>query len=352
MEIDVRQFSSDKILKHLDRVNAWLTGENPSPITVELDMTNLCNHRCPECSGWYFQDKNHDSLPYDLAKDIVRQLAKAKVRGLIFTGGGEPLCHPDITKILKLAHNLGLDTGFITNGSLITEEIGKDLLSCCRWIRISLDAASAKTFKKVHGMDKDAFHKIIANIQLLITIKKRLDSSATVGIGYLTSNHTDDEMLEAAKLCRRLNVDYLQFRPMQIHNNGKFEYHLSDITKNIHRCMNENVDGFKVLYSKHKYDMMKDKEYGRNYKKCYGQQFATVIAADAKAYLCCHMRGYGKYCIGDLKKNTFEEIWNSEQRKRVVENIDFKDCIPLCRDNTFNQILWNIKQPREHVNFL
>ncbi len=50
MEIDVRQFSSDKILKHLDRVNAWLKGENPYPITVEMDVTNICNHRCPECS--------------------------------------------------------------------------------------------------------------------------------------------------------------------------------------------------------------------------------------------------------------------------------------------------------------
>src|SRR3989338_2106152 len=93
-QIDVRQFSSDKILKHLDRVNAWLRGENPPPITVELDMTNLCNHKCPECSGWYFQSRNHNSLPNDLAEDIIKQLAKAKIRGLIFTGGGEPLCHP------------------------------------------------------------------------------------------------------------------------------------------------------------------------------------------------------------------------------------------------------------------
>ncbi len=69
-------------------------------------------------------------------------------------------------------------------------------------------------------------------------------------------------------------------------------------------------------------------------------------------YICCHMRGHDKYCIGDLKKNTFTEIWSSEQRKKVVENIDFRDCIPLCRDNTFNQILWNIKEPRDHVNFL
>jgi len=352
MGIDVRQFSSDKILKHLDRVNAWLRGENPIPITVELDITNVCNHRCPECSGSYSQDRNGDSLPFDLSKEIIGQLAKAQVRGLIFTGGGEPLCYSHAIEVVKLAHRLGLDIGFITNGSLITERIAKVLLDCCTWLRISLDAASADTFKKVHGMDGGAFNKVCDNISLLVNLKKEFKSQATIGVGYLTCDYTKDEMYKAAKLCKKLGVDYFQFRPMQMHNNGMFEYHSTDITKNIIRCIKEDEGGFQVLYSKHKYDMMRQKDYGRNYKKCYGHQFATVIGADAKVYVCCHMRGHEKYCLGDLKENTFEEIWNSQKRREVVESIDFRDCMPLCRDNTFNQILWNIKQPREHVNFL
>jgi MoaA/NifB/PqqE/SkfB family radical SAM enzyme len=352
MEIDVRQFSSDKILKHLDRVNAWLKGRNPSPITAEIDMTNLCNHRCPECSGWYFQNRNADSLPLYLAQDIIRQLSKARVRGLIFTGGGEPLCYPYIEEVVKLAYGLGLEVGFITNGSLINEKIARVLLDCCTWLRISLDAASAETFERIHGMDGNTFDAVINNITLLTEMKNEVKSKTTIGVGYLTSDFTKDEMYDMSILCRKLGVDYLQFRPMQIHNNGKFKYHRTNIKKEIIRCLKESNDGYKVLYSKHKYDMMRKKNYGRNYQKCFGQQFATVIAADSRMYICCHMRGYDKYCIGDLKKNTFEEIWNSEQRKSVVENIDFQDCVPLCRDNTFNQILWNIKQPREHVNFL
>jgi len=349
---DVRQFSSDKILKHIDRVNAWLKRENPRPITVELDMTNVCNHRCPECSGWYFQNRNGDTLSIDLANGIIRQIANAGVRGLIFTGGGEPLCHPNIKEAVKLAYKLGLDTGFITNGTLINKEIAEVLLECCIWMRVSLDAASKETFEKIHGLDGNAFDKVVDHIGLLTKMKKYLNSRATIGVGYLTSDYTKDEMFDMATLCRRLGVDYLQFRPLQIHNNGKFEYHRPDIKGEIFRCVKESKDGYKVLYSKHKYDMMEEENYGRNYKRCFGHQFATVIGADARMYVCCHMRGYDKYCIGDLKKNTFEEIWNSEKRKKVVENIDFRDCVPLCRDNTFNQILWNIKEPREHSNFL
>jgi len=352
MQIDVRQFSSDKILKHLDRVDAWLKGGNPFPVTVELDMTNVCNHRCPECSGGYFQNRKADVLPLDLAKDIITQLVAAKVRGLIFTGGGDPLCHPHIEDVIRLAYNLDLDIGFITNGSLINEGIARVLLECCTWLRISLDAASHKTFEKIHGMDGNAFTKVIDNISLLTQIKHKLNSKTTIGVGYLTCDYTREEMLDMAILCKKLGVDYLQFRPMQMHDNGEFGYHRNNIELDIEECVKESNAEFRVLYSKHKYDMMKEKDGGRNYKKCYGHQFAAVIAADARLYICCHMRGCEKYCIGNLKKNSFEEIWNSEKRKKIAENIDFQDCIPLCRDNTFNQILWNIKQPREHINFL
>jgi hypothetical protein len=159
-------------------------------------------------------------------------------------------------------------------------------------------------------------------------------------------------MIRAAVLCRRLGVDYLQFRPLQVHVDGSFKYDRKDITGEIERCMKESRTGFKVLCSQHKYEMMQDASFGRHYGICYGHQFATVIAADARMYLCCHMRGHSRYCLGDLRRNSFREIWNSRRRKRVAANIDFRDCVPLCRDNTFNQILWNIRQPREHVNFL
>src|SRR3990167_2825275 len=119
---DVRQFSSDKILKHLDKIHDWLSGKNPSPITVELDMTNICNHRCPECVSSYFQNIDKSFLSQSIVLRIIKELSDAGVRGLIFTGGGEPLCNPQTVNAVKYAHKQGLDIGFITNGSLLNEE--------------------------------------------------------------------------------------------------------------------------------------------------------------------------------------------------------------------------------------
>ncbi len=350
---DVKQFSSDKILKHLDRVQAWLEGKNPYPVTVELDLTNLCNHDCPQCVVSYFRVKNDDTLSTELAKDIIDQLTEAKIRGLIFTGGGEPLCHPDSVEIVKYAGELGNDIGFITNGELINEQNAPVLLDNCRWIRVSLDAGTPETFAQIHGTSKERFHNVVSGLESLVKFKQELNIDCTVGGGFLTSRDTTGEMERTAELCRDLGVDYLQFRPMQFRDENGFDYEVGDVLEQIEDALKYAEKDYDVLFSKHKYEMMKRKDYGRNYGKCCGQQFATVIAASAKMYICCHLRGVEKYCLGDLKNKSFKEIWHSDKRREVISRVkDFKDCIPLCRDNTFNQILWNIKQPKEHKNFL
>lgn len=345
-------FSSKKILKHLDRVYEWSNGGNPPPITVEMDMTNVCNHACPECAAQYIKSRDRSHLPEDLARRIISELAEFGVRGLIFTGGGEPLCHNHSADMVRLANQSGLDIGFITNGQLLNPDTSHILLSNCVWLRVSLDAATPETFARVHGTSSSSFHKIIDNIKHLIQMKKTLNCDTTVGVGFLTDQTTVDEMEIAAELCRDLQVDYLQYRPMQIHTNGHYSYRKVEVQDLIDRCSRYGTPTFNVLCSKHKYDMMKTGNYGRYYKKCYGHQFATVIAATGKMYICCHHRGQEKYEIGDLTHQSFQDIWNSEQRIDVYNSINFKDCMPLCRDNTFNQILWDIKCPAEHVNFL
>lgn len=349
---DVKQFSSDKILKHLDRVNDWIQGGNPPPITVELDMTNVCNHHCPECVVNYFRLSDENSLPRTLAERIIDELGEAGVRALIFTGGGEPLCHPDTPDMVTRARARGMDVGFITNGQLLKPESAEKILRNCIWVRVSLDAATPEVFQKTHGKNGASFNKVVENIVMLVKTKKELGSSCTVGVGYLTSKDTQGDLRKAALLCKGLGVDYIQYRPMQIHNGGQFEYDWEDVAAEVEGCLDLGGNGFNVLYSKHKYDMMKRCDYGRDYGECYGHQFATVVSATGKMYICCHLRGYEKYRLGNLKEKSFVEIWNSEERKAAYNSIDFNDCIPLCRCNTFNQVLWNVTRPKEHVNFL
>ena len=353
--MDVKQFSADKILAHLDRIEEWVRTGISRPITFELDMTNLCNHKCPSCFGFYGR-YSRDSLIFKEAKDIIYQIKKFGGKGLTFTGGGEPLCNVDTIKAVEYARKVGLDVGFITNGMLINKKISKILLKNCVWIRISLDAATPAMFRFTHGMNEKAFDKILYNIRLLVKDKKRFCSKTTIGVGYLTSPESKEEIYKFAILCHNLKVDYAQFRPLL----SRFGNHRVDYSKKaqeeiigkVQKSIELSKDGFQVLYSKHKYDCINDSQVIRSYNACYGHNFAAVISADKKMYICCHFRGVRKYCIGDLTKKSLKEIWLSKERKKVYESINLINCIPLCRCNTFNTILWNIKQEKIHLNFI
>jgi len=352
--IDVKQFSSDKILSHIDRISEWLEKDFSHPITYEIDMTNKCNNKCPFCFGYFQREKNINSISKSRAFEIIKQIADFGGRGITFTGGGEPLCNSSTIEAVKCARSLGLDVGFITNGALLDEKAAEVLVKNCTWIRVSLDAGTAEVYKKTHGMGPDTFEKILGNIETLVKVKKRNKSETTLGAGYLTPPVKKEDMRDFVLLCRKLGLDYAQFRPiLKKFGEKRIDFDSKETIDYIKELSIEYSDQTtSVLFSRHKYSELENGNSVRPYKKCYGHNFAAVIAADEKMYLCCHTRGLEKYCLGDLKKLTIEEIWKSEKRKKVVKNIDFRDCPYMCRCDSFNTILWHIKKEKQHVNFL
>lgn len=355
-------FSGEKILGHMDRVAEWLETGRSRPVTYELDLTNICNQRCPHCVG-YYPDLNQARMHRDEARAIIKQIADFGGRGLTFTGGGDPLASPLATDAVAYARSVGLDVGFITNGQALTEDKARVLLENCQWLRVSLDAATPEVFKVSHGMEEAAWRQVLANVRTLTRLKRELGSSCTIGVGFLTSHETKKDIYAFAALGKDLGVDYAQYRPLlRRHGEGDVDYSDAEILSEMNRAARLSEEGYRVLHSEHKYKLIAAGQVERPYKLCHGQHFAAVVSADKKMYVCCHMRGVEKYCIGDLSKQSLPELWNSEERKRVADSVDFDDCPPLCRCDSFNNILWDIKEnggqpepssePKEHPNFI
>ena len=281
----------------------------------------------------------------DEAKRIIQQIKEIGARGITFTGGGDPLVNPAAMDAIRFAKESGLDVGFITNGQALNEESCDAILKTCVWTRISVDAATPEIFFKTHGMGARSFEVVLENIRLLVRRKRELGSATTVGIGFLTSNETEPDIYSFAALGQELGVDYAQYRPLlRRMGEEEIDYSSKRILDEMLRAQDEfSNDVYRVVCSEHKYRRIEAGKTDRPYKKCYGQHFAAVVAADQKMYVCCHMRGVEKYAIGDLSSQSLEEIWNSEKRQKIADTIDFKDCPPLCRCDSFNEILWDLK---------
>jgi MoaA/NifB/PqqE/SkfB family radical SAM enzyme len=359
-----RPFAADKIFAHKDRVAEWLATGRSRPVTVELDMTNVCNQKCPHCFGFY-PERDQARMCLAEAKAVLEQLKEAGARGVTFTGGGDPTVNPDTPAAVRHARALGLDVGFITNAQRLTPDAARAVVECCTWARVSLDAATPEVFRLTHGMAAPEWEKVLGNVRLLVRLKRESGSAVTLGVGFLTSAATKRDIRAFAALGAELGVDYAQYRPL-LRRHGEPEQDYSDasvLEEMLAARAAYETPSYKVLCSEHKYRLIAQGELERPYKKCYGQDFAAVVGADRKMYVCCHMRGVPKYELGDLNETTVSELWGSEKRRAVADSVDFKDCPPLCRCDSFNQILWQLKEearsladapegPWEHPNFI
>jgi len=275
-------------------------------------------------------------------KDVINQLSPF-LKGLVFTGGGEPLCNNFTIDAVIYAKQKGLDVGFITNGELITEKIAEKLVENCSWVRVSVDAADEKDYLLVHGKGRDSYKKVLEGIGFLINAKKKFGGNCTIGAAYLTNEKLSKGMFSFSKKMKQLGVDYVQFRP--------FHFDKFNVDSEIGECKKLENEDFKVEVSRMRYDK---NEY--EYPVAYRDYFTTVLAADGKLYPDCFTRGMRGYALGDLNHDIFEEIWNSEKKKEIIENkLKMKNCPVMCRYDSLSNLLWNIKQVNEggkHLSFV
>ena len=361
-------FTTDKMFAHADRIAEWQRGRLPPPVTVELDLTNLCNHACPGCTFSYLVNISRDSIPMELAESIVDQLADCGVRAVTFSGGGEPLVYgPE--RVLSLMERItarGMDTALITNGSLLNDE---RFMSLCKWVRVSLDGYDADTFARFHGRNDKEFAKVVEGLHLMgqIAIRRRNAGlpCATLGAGFLTDAGTlgRGDFVKMAEFCAGIDgLDYVQFRPLVVNMVADATLQgggaaidndtLQGVLREYQAAKQYARDDFKVLMFAGKYQTLAQPGFGKTYDKCLGHFLEAVVSADARVYICCHTQGQERFCLGDLRQNTFDEVWRSERAKSVYEATDPRyHCPPVCRMHMQNLSLQSIQEAM-HPNFI
>jgi|GEM_PF-2823569 len=333
-----------KLGVHRDRVVEWVETGDTVPVTWELDLTNECQHRCHLCQGGRYPVGAH--MGNEQIDRTIKQVAALGGRGLIFTGGGEPVLHDHLDAALALTTASGMDAALITNGGA-GPRAWNVAVEHCTWVRFSMDAWDATSYKQTHGVGKAAWKQALGAIESCVAAKKH--GQADVGAAFLCDAENETGMVAAARLARELGVDYFQVRPY--HTTPKMERQRLDVERimtphfweRLHEAQRLGTSTFAVFASLPKYRRIEAKDFVRHYTKCWGQSFAATIAADCRLYLCCHARANQWLCLGDLTEATLEEIWFGPKRRRVVESLNLDGCVPLCRCDALNEELETIR---------
>ena len=301
-----------KFLKHDE-----FTKNLRTPITCQIILTNSCNLKCYFCGNKHRKTKGweNNQAPVEKIKNLIDDLKDLGVKGIEFTGGGEPLLYPHFEKVAQYALNKGIKIALVTNGTKLSE-IPLSLLENMDWIRISINS-SHSNYKKIHGVD--CYDNVIKSLKYINGLK-----IPNKGVSYIFGIHSDlKDAQELLNDIQSFNLDYFRVS--------------SDISKNIKINIGElESSQIPIVNSS---DRCK-----RVSKTCGIFYYKPVINCDGNIYPCCIMT----YIENNLIGRDFDI-------KSVINNknirVDTSKC-PYCTLSQINDLIEAMNKPMKNIQFV
>ncbi len=173
-----------------------------TPRLIFWEVTKGCNLRCIHCRATATELMSPDDLPTGKALNIISQIADYG-NPILVLSGGEPLYRHDIFELAEYANSRGLRTALATNGTLVTAEVAQRIKdSGIRRVSISLDGSDADTHDAFRGIP-GAFDAAVYGMKNL----QRLGVS--VQINTTIARHNAHQLPAVLDLARRLGADAL-----------------------------------------------------------------------------------------------------------------------------------------------
>jgi len=355
--MDKYKIDSHKLMYHVERVSDWVKGRLIYPVYMEVSPAGSCNHRCVYCA-LDFMEYQPRFLETGIFKSRLKEMGRLGVKSIMYAGEGEPFLHKDMADIIAATKKSGIDAAVTSNAVLFSEKIAALALPYLSWIKVSINAARPLTYAKIHRTGQEDFGKVIKNMAYAAELRRKKGYSCTLGMQaiLLPDNYGEIELL--AKKARSIGMDYLVVKPYSQHplsktikfKDIKYDKYLDLASK----LKSINTGNFNVVFRMH--TMQKWDRQERNYKHCLALPFWAYIDAGGSVWACSMYLTKSKFCLGNIYKNSFKEIWESAKRDNLTrwaaKELNTSKCRVNCRMDEVNRYLWELTHPSEHVNFI
>ena len=230
-----------------------------------VEITNACNLRCKMCPVNRGMKRKTQYMDFSLFKEIVD-----KNRGVEFVlpfQWGEPLLHKDFLKMVKYATSKGIRVMFTTNGTMLNDDICRKIAeSGAERITISFDGIG-ETHTKIRGFD---YYKLREKVLNLKKIRDEVKSKLKIDISMVVFKETENDVGRLYEEWGSV-ADRVQLIPRFV--SGKRAVRCRELWRGI-----------------------------------------IVVLCDGRVSICC--ADYeGEAIVGDARKQTLAEIWNSKKMR-------------------------------------
>ena len=301
------------------------------PQSVSVVLTNACNLRCLTC--WSYSplrkelpmaDWRRKRLGRELLAPLFAELAALGTERVIFTGGGDPLAHPEALEVFADARSAGLKVTLISNLTLVRDRAAFLALRL-NTILANFSCADPETYVAFHpGRSEADFHTLIALLREVVASGTQLKLVFVV----CTVNY---HVLEKALLLAKELGASVQFKLMSAIDETQSlvlteaqrdtlfaqRAHLESLGATA------NLDTFFTELSGSAPDRFPIEEVG-----CFAGHWYARVDGDANVRFCCNPNS--ALTLGNLHTATFTDLWRSQAWQTLRTRLHSGDFLPGC----------------------
>jgi MoaA/NifB/PqqE/SkfB family radical SAM enzyme len=314
------------------------------PVCVYLEVTNRCNLLCETCPRTFEALEPPADMSWALFTAIIDQLPGLK--RAVLHGVGEPMLVKELPRMIRYLKERGVYVLFNTNGTLLAPRKRRELIATgLDELRVSIDAADAKSFLKVRG--KDMFDRIVRDVGAFTALQREIGAATPRVSLWLTGlKETIDQLPDFVRLAARIGVGEVHLQRLVFDDLGRglarAESSLFERTQEaeeaaiadaeaIGRALGVAIDASGATEPG---ISLKRGQESAPWSACRRPWALMYFTAHGRALPCCiapfSARDYATYTLGDATQQSLREIWNGaayqDFRAALVSDAPPKPC--------------------------
>lgn len=278
----------NKITERIDNVtdcSKSLTVPTPMPKSVKIELNSNCNYKCSFCAT-QFDLRSMGKMDRKLFEKIIDELSSIGIQevGLFYLG--EPFLCNWLPEAIKYVKDKGIPYVFLTtNGSAVTEKKIFDCMSSgLDSIKFSINFSDVDQFERITKLKSDTFNRVKDNIKMVHRIRE--DNNFKCGIYASCIRYDDEQPIKMQPILEELSnyIDEFYWLPLYTQA-GLFDE--STVIGNVGRHDNQKKG-----------------------IPCWSIFTGSHITYEGLLSACCFDHK-NEFIMGDLKKDSFVDSWNS-----------------------------------------
>lgn len=329
----------ERIRRHF-RIARKAYQKAPSPPFLVLFINSICNMKCEHCFYWTSLNKK-DDLSLEELVTLSESLGKIENLNL---SGGEPFLRKDFSEVCRqfISHN-GVRQIYVPSNGYFTEKTIKQISRTLEApelelfvIELSLDGMPR--FHDEFRVSRNSFRKAMETYDALVELQER-DPRLRI---HCISTATDKNMEQIRQLTTYL---YERCPKMDHHNlaiirgdrknptlEGPGLKQYEDLYDYVQRLWSPREEGRygSIVEPMLQWAKVETVRQQRQVVPCRAGRLSAVVYANGDVGVCeIHEP------LGNLRQQSFSEIWNSEKANQLRDSIRAGDC--YCTTEVF---LW------------